>query len=68
MLEGPLPLPARITLQAMPLGTRLRFEVYGEPQGAMRVAQPLLRFTLNRQFARSCAMLKRALEEAPHPG
>jgi hypothetical protein len=32
----------------------------------MRLAQPLLRVTLKRQFAGYCATLKRVLENPPH--
>jgi uncharacterized protein YndB with AHSA1/START domain len=62
MIEGALPLDARITFESTEHGTRIRFHAYGQPTGAMRVAQPLLRRSLKRQFARDCATLKRVLE------
>jgi hypothetical protein len=43
-------------------GTRVRFRAYGQPTGAMRLAQPLLARTLRKQFAAHCATLKRVLE------
>ena len=65
MLEGALPLHARITFEPTELGTQVRFAAHGQPSGAMRLAQPLLRLTLKHQFAGYCATLKRVLEEAP---
>jgi uncharacterized protein YndB with AHSA1/START domain len=65
MLEGALPLDARITFEPTPQGTQIRFRTHGQPTGAMRLAQPLLRRTLKRQFARDCATLKRVLESTP---
>ena len=63
MLEGPLPIHGRIALDPPGQhGTRMRFTVHGQPSGAMRLAQPLLRIALKRQFAAHCATLKRVLE------
>ena len=62
MLEGALPIHARITFDATELGTRLEFEARGEPSGVMRLAQPILHITLKRQFAGYCATLKQVLE------
>jgi hypothetical protein len=39
------------------------FGAHGQPTGALRLAEPLLRRTLNRQFAGHCATLKQKLEE-----
>jgi uncharacterized protein YndB with AHSA1/START domain len=64
-LEGPLPIHARITLEPTKLGTSVQLDAHGEPNGPMRLAQPLLRVTLKRQFAGYCASLKRVLENAP---
>jgi uncharacterized protein YndB with AHSA1/START domain len=63
MLEGALLLDARIVFEPTEDGTRMRFRVHGQPAGAMRLAQPLLRRSLKRQFERDCAMLKQLLEE-----
>lgn len=63
-LEGPLPIHARISFEPTQHGTRMRFAVHGQPSGAMRFAQPLLRLTLERQFTAHCATLKRILEGA----
>jgi len=62
MIEGPLPIDARITFEPSERGTRLRFRAHGQPTGAMRLAQPLLRRSLERQFARDCETLKQVLE------
>jgi hypothetical protein len=43
----------------------MRFAAHGQPSGVMRLAQPLLRSTLKRQFAAHCATLKRVLEKTP---
>ena len=69
MLEGALPLDARIMFESTEKGTQIRFRVHGQPTGAMRIAQPLLRRSLKRQFARDCATLKHVLENpATNPG
>ena len=64
MVEGTLPIHAQMTFDPTAGGTRVRFRAYGEPTGAMRLAQPLLRRTLRKQFAEHCATLKRVLETA----
>src|ERR1700737_2408946 len=61
MLEGALPIHARITFEPTELGTRVQLDAYGQPSGPMRLAQPLLRLTLKRQFAGYCATLKEVL-------
>jgi hypothetical protein len=43
----------------------MSFTVHGQPTGAMRLAQPLLKRALRRQFAAHCATLKRVLETWP---
>lgn len=65
MLEGALPIDARITLEPTGLGTRMQLDAHGQPNGPMRLAQPLLRLTLKRQFTGYCATLKRVLEDPP---
>ena len=65
MLEGALPLDARITFEPTGQGTQIRFRTHGQATGAMRLAQPLLRRSLKRQFARDCATLKHVLESTP---
>lgn len=67
MVEGALPLDARLTFESVGSGTRLRFRVHGQPTGAARLAQPLLRPALRRQFRRNCAELKRQLEGGAPP-
>lgn len=63
MIEGPLPVDGQLRFQPSAAGTRFAFTVEARPTGAMRLAQPLLRLALKRQFAQHCAELKRALEE-----
>jgi uncharacterized protein YndB with AHSA1/START domain len=63
VLEGALPVDARMTFKATERGTLMCFGAHGQPTGALRVAEPLLRRTLKRQFAGHCARLKHLLEE-----
>jgi uncharacterized protein YndB with AHSA1/START domain len=63
MIDGP-PVHGRITLEPIARGTRFQFRVYGQPTGAMRLAEPLLGFILKRNFQQFCATLKRVLEHA----
>jgi uncharacterized protein YndB with AHSA1/START domain len=65
MIEGALPIHPRITFEPTELGTRVHFHAHGQPSGAMRLLQPLLRVTLKRQFAGYCATLKRIMENSP---
>jgi uncharacterized protein YndB with AHSA1/START domain len=62
MIEGALPIDARLTFEPTERGTRLRFAANGQPTGSMRLAQPLLRLTLKRQLTGYCATLQRVLE------
>ena len=62
MLEGALPIHARITFDPTEVGTRLQLDAHGQPSGLMRLAQPVLRLTLKRQFAGYCTALKQVLE------
>ena len=62
MIEGPLPVDARISVEPSESGTRLRFNVRGEPTGPLRFLQPVMRMALKRQFREHCATLKRVLE------
>lgn len=63
MIEGPLPVDARIVLEPSEQGTRMSFTVHGEPGGPLRFLQPLMRAALKRQFREHCATLKRVLEQ-----
>lgn len=62
MLEGPLPIDGRITLEPSGESTRMSFHCSGRPSGLMRLASPLLARTIKRQFEEHCANLKRVLE------
>ena len=63
MLEGPLPVDARIALEPSERGTRMRFTVHGEPSGPLRFLRPLMSAALKRQFRAHCTTLKRVLEQ-----
>jgi len=63
-IEGPLPVDARISVEPSEGGTRLRFNVRGEPSGPLRFLQPMMRMALKRQFREHCATLKRVLEQS----
>jgi uncharacterized protein YndB with AHSA1/START domain len=63
VVEG-VPIHAHMTFDPAARGTRVRFRAYGQPTGALRLAQPLLRRTLRKQFAEHCATLKRVLDPA----
>ena len=60
-MEG-TPIHALMTFEPIGDATVMRFRVHGELAGAMRLAQPLLKLTLKRQFTKDCATLKRVLE------
>jgi len=62
MVEGALPIHADMSFAPNHTGTVLRFRVFGQPSGAMKLLQPVLRRTLRRQFAEHCANLKQVLE------
>ena len=62
MLEGPLPIHADLTFAPDGGGTVFRFRAFGEPTGAMKLLQPVLRRALRKQFAQHCANLRRVLE------
>jgi uncharacterized protein YndB with AHSA1/START domain len=62
VVEGALPLDARLAFEPAGDGTLLRFTVHGQPTGPLRFLQPLMRRALRRQFAAHCATLKQLLE------
>ncbi|HVO55264.1 MAG TPA: SRPBCC family protein [Solirubrobacterales bacterium] len=62
VLEGPLPLDARLTFEPRGAGTRMAFRVHGSPNGLLKIASPLMKRPLRRQFEAHCAELKRVLE------
>ena len=62
MVEGPLPFHADIRFAPNGSGTVVRFRTSGQPTGAMRLLQPVLRRALRKQFAEHCANLKHVLE------
>lgn len=64
IVEGPLPIHLRVTLEEVDGGTLMRFRPHGQPRGAMRIAQPLLRRVLRRQFTRDCERLAEVLAPA----
>jgi uncharacterized protein YndB with AHSA1/START domain len=66
VVEG-TPVDLRITLEPGDGGTLMRFHAFGRLTGLMRLAQPLLRRVLRRQFAQQCETLKRLLETQAVP-
>jgi hypothetical protein len=62
MIEGAVPVHAQLHFEPAGSGTLMRFRSYGQPTGAMRMLQPVLRRTLKRQFTENCATLKKVLE------
>ncbi len=65
MLEGSLPIHARLTFDQTELGARLQLDAHGQPRGLTRLAQPVLSLTLKRQVAGYCTTLKQVLESTP---
>jgi hypothetical protein len=65
MLEGALPIHARMTFEPTELGTRVQFDAHGRVSGPVRLSEPFLRLMLKRQFAGYCATLKQVLETVP---
>ena len=66
IIEG-LPVHGQITFEPSDTGTRFRFRVYSEPTGMMRLAQPIMRAVLRRQFEQHCTNLKTVLETRREP-
>ena len=64
IVEGSLPVHGRLRFAPAAGGTAMSFDVYGQPTGAMRLLQPLLKRTLKKQFSGYCAELKQVLESA----
>lgn len=62
IVEGPLPLDGRWTFEPVGSGTRVHFTGEGDLRGPMRLAAPLVRRAVARQFRGHHARLKRALE------
>ncbi|HUB98430.1 MAG TPA: SRPBCC family protein [Solirubrobacterales bacterium] len=63
VIEGALPVDARIGFEPTAAGTRIAFNVKGQPRGPMRFLAPLLKVALKRQFSEHLANLKRVLED-----
>jgi uncharacterized protein YndB with AHSA1/START domain len=60
-VEG-LPVNGKITVEPSDDGSRFRFRVQCEPTGLARLAQPLIRKMLRRQFDQHCTNLHTVLE------
>jgi hypothetical protein len=67
MIEGPLPVDGHLRFEPDGAGTLFAFTVQARPTGLARLAQPLLRLALKRQFEKHCAELKRVLESRAEP-
>ena len=61
VVEG-TPIHGHISLEEAGGATLMRFRVYGQLEGAMRLLQPLVRRQLQRQFRADCNRLKSLLE------
>lgn len=64
VVSGPLPIDGHHTFSSVNGGTHIDFVAEGSLKGPMRIAQPLLRRVLDRQFKRYYAELKSVLEAA----
>jgi carbon monoxide dehydrogenase subunit G len=62
IVEGPLPVDGTWTFEPDGEGTRVHFVADGELHGPMRLAAPVLRRLLDREFAGYHANLRRNLE------
>jgi len=67
VLEGPLPVDARISLEASQAGTRMRFNAHGEPSGPALSAAAHAPGA-ETKFREHCTTLKHALEQRPVGG
>jgi uncharacterized protein YndB with AHSA1/START domain len=67
IVEGPLPVDGLFVFApSKPGSTRVELFGSGRPSGAMRLAQPLLRLAVRRQFAGNLRSLKRAMEASSY--
>lgn len=66
IVEGPLPVDGLFVFAATDDG-QMRLELFGtgRPEGPMRLAQPLLRHVVRRQFAANLRTLKQVMETPP---
>ncbi|MGZ4327114.1 MAG: SRPBCC family protein [Solirubrobacteraceae bacterium] len=62
VVDGPVQIDGRLMFEPRAGGTRMSFNVYGNPGGPLRFAKPLMQWALKRQFAGHCATLKRVME------
>ena len=62
IVSGPLPIDGRNEFTAAGGATRIEFVAEGELRGALRLAGPVLRCLLHRQFESDYARLQDALE------
>ena len=65
--SGPFPTTLLYELSGDGDGTSLRFSVTGRPTGALRLVQPLIARTTQRNLDRGFARLKEVLEGRPFP-
>jgi uncharacterized protein YndB with AHSA1/START domain len=63
IVEGPLPLDGRWTFEPTGTGTRVRFTGEGDLRGPMRLAAPIVRRAVARQFRGHHERLKGVLEQ-----
>jgi uncharacterized protein YndB with AHSA1/START domain len=64
VVDGPMPVDGRWTLEPDGSGTLVRFTGEGSLKGPLRIVEPIVRRTLERQFRGHHERLKRVLEGA----
>jgi hypothetical protein len=62
IVSGPLPIDGSHEFHETDAGTRIDFVAQGQPGGALRLAEPLLRLVLRRQFEGYYRRLTEVLE------
>jgi uncharacterized protein YndB with AHSA1/START domain len=66
VVEGPLPLHGDLTLSPTSDGsTRLHMHAHGHARGAMRMAEPVLKLGIKREFRKQYRRLKELVEAGP---
>lgn len=67
ILDGPLPIDGSFAFTPTADGTRVEMRGTGAPTGFLRLAAPLLKQAMRRQFAGDLALLKSVIETPGSP-
>ena len=67
IVEGPQPIDGTWVFTPVGGGTRVEFVVEGQLRGLMRIAEPIVRRMIARQFAQYHENLRRNVEAGPSP-